>query len=288
MAKTLALTRIMVCVSLILVSLSQNASALAYVDNAYNPIGWMRILPRDFSRSALLWNAADILIPLALGIALIGYRTRISLFIGALAVLVEGGLLRGHTFNFHPGVVAAQMAFVMTFTPCGDTWSLDARWGRTKTHSEDVYRWSVVLAWMPFASAYLMAGLNKLRYGGLDWFAPSTMKSFVAMGHLRMGVAPNDTYGLISAVPNPLWSLVALGSVALEVLYITVLGSRWARLILPPALFVMHVIMGFWGVGAWFFDFIVLQFAVFDWRLAWHFVLKLRLRYSRLRLQQSG
>ena len=288
MAKTLALTRIIACLCLIVASLSENASALAVIPSLRTaPFGLAPFAAVEISRSIWLWRFADLLIPCALLIALIGYRSRWSLLIGATAYLVEGGLLRAHTFFYHPGVMALHTVYLLALTPCADVWSLDARWGRTRVRDESIYRWSVLLVWLPVSTGYLMAGLNKLRHTGLEWFAPNTLKTFVAVSQVRVPLAAANVRDVLHTLPDIFWTLSAVGSVILEIGYISILWSRWSRLIFPVGMVLMHAVIWFL-IGAQFFDFILMQFAVFHWGFAWQHATKFWSWYSSSRMRRSG
>lgn len=270
--RRLALTRIMVAFALILMTLFENAAALSWLPASMRvPMGAINLLPENFSRDPVLWTLLDLFIPLALLLALVGYRARLSLLVGAGAYFVKTGLLRAHNYMYHPGLVPLQMAFLLLLTPCGDALSLDARWRRVRPKPEAVYRWALTLVWLPLVMAYLMAGLNKLTTGGLDWFAPDNLRGYVAGNQNRTPQYSVDMRGVINLVPDALWSLLALASVVIELSYISVIWSQRARWVLPLCAGAMHV--GIWVVlGPQFPDLIVLQWAVFPTEQVWSYV----------------
>ncbi len=269
--RRLAFTRMMVCIALIAVSFTENAAALAWLPASMRiDLGVINLIPETFSRDPLIWRLLDVGIPLALLIALIGYRPRLSLLIGASAYFVKTGLIRAHNYFYHPGLIALQMAFLLILTPCGDALSLDARWGRVKPKPEAVYEWATLLAWTPLAMGYLMAGLNKLTHSGLAWFAPDNLRGYVVENQYRVPLPSLDSTGWINQVPDFVWSALAILSVSIELGYISVLVSKRARWLFPVLAAGMHI--GIWLlIGAQFPDLIIVQLAVFPTEQVWSY-----------------
>jgi len=283
--RRLAFTRIVVCAALIVSSLVENGAALTWLPASMRvDLGVINLIPESFSHDPRLWTLLDLFIPLALLVALIGYRARLSLLVGAGAYFVKTGLLRAHNYFYHPGLIPLQMALLLTLTPCGDALSLDARWGRVRLKPEAVYRWALVLVWMPLAVDYLMAGLNKLRYSGLVWFAPDNLRGYVAGNQNRVPQPSLDVTGWINQVPDLVWTGLALMTVVIELGYVSVLWSRRARWLFPLGAAGMHI--GIWALlGAQFPDLIVLQMAVFPTERIWSYATK---RWSHLRWRFSS
>lgn len=284
----LAFTRIVVAFALILMTLSENAAALSWLPASMRvPMGVTDLLSENFSRDPTLWTLLDLFIPLSLLLVLVGYRTRLSLLVGASAYLVKTGLLRAHNYMYHPGLVPLQMAFLLLLTPCGDALSLDARWGSVRPKPEAVYRWALTLVWLPLVMAYLMAGLNKLTIGGLDWFAPDNLRGYVAGNQNRTPQYSVDMRNVINLLPDALWSLLALATVTVELTYMSVLWSRRARWVLPLCAGAIHI--GIWVVlGPQFPDLIVLQLAVFPTEQVWSYVTRHWSWWSPSPLPSSG
>lgn len=274
MAARLSLTRILVCVVLLVASLVENAGALPYLMPSPGTFGIMTPFT-NISNDPRLWTLVDVFVPLAALVALVGYRVRVSLLIAALAYMVETGLLRSHNYFYNPGLIAIQMAFALALTPCGDVLSLDAKWGRTRRKSEKLYRWSLVIAWLPLAMTYLMAGMNKLVHVGADWFAPDTLRSFIALNQTRYPMVAIDVRSWFRAVPDVIWSALAIFTVVIEIGYVSVLWSRYARWVFPVLAISLHI--GIWVLlGAQFFDLILLQLAVFPLGELWSYATKSR------------
>ncbi|MEO8394810.1 MAG: HTTM domain-containing protein [Chloroflexota bacterium] len=288
-ARRLALTRIVVCVALIVMSLTDNATALAWIPASMRvSMGLINRFPVGFSRSPTIWILVYILVPLALLIALVGYRTRLSLLIGASGYFVEGGLLRAHTYFYHPGLVPMQMAFLLVLTPCGDVWSMDARWHEIKPKEDAVYKWALLLAWTPLVLTYLLAGLSKLRDSGLAWFAPDNLRGNVTNDLMRPLPAPliNSTNWL-TLIPDVVWSGLAVFTVVFELSYISILWSQRARWIFPINAILLHI--GIWVfMGVNFPDMIILQAAVLPVEKLWSIVTKFSWRVSSSPSRSSG
>ena len=86
---------------------------------------------------------------------------------------------------------------IVGLAPAADRWSLDARAGRRGECREPTsYGWPIALAAMIVVITYLITGLAKLRYGGLDWIFGDTLRNHVAYAAARLDV--------LGADPSPL------------------------------------------------------------------------------------
>ena len=130
----------------------------------------------------------------------------------------------------------------MACSRAGDGWSLDARrrGGRAAPGAE--YTWPIRLVWVAMALVFFAAGVAKLRHGGLEWVASDNLAIVLTKAHYHMSDAdPIGPWGLWIA-SSPLASrLVALVSLATEVLFPFALVSRRARAVLVPGAFGMLV-----------------------------------------------
>jgi len=100
------------------------------------------------------------------------------------------------------------------------------------------YRWPVVLTQLLVALSFLLSGITKLTYVGWRWYTPSN----IAQAAL--------TYWSLSGRPAALWIathsyaawLVALGSAALDSLFVVAVFWRPARWIVVPLAIVAAVV----------------------------------------------
>ena len=271
-AKQLAFIRIVACALLLISSLwEQLTSVLVAPESVRQSMGVIDALPATWTHNSLFLHGVEAVTVAALLLALLGWRTRIVVPIAAFGYLLETGIIRAYSAWFHTGIVPLYVLIVLALLPCGDAWSLDARAGRTRRKPADIYRWSVLCAWAVIAASYTMAGLSKLRFGGLAWFAPDTLRGHVA-GSSYSTILPFD-FGLETLAltfPDWLWTLLAVGAVACEAGYIAVLVSRRARLIFPLLAVGLHG--GIWLLqGVFFFDLMLIQVVFVNAEWAWSY-----------------
>jgi hypothetical protein len=84
---------------------------------------------------------------------------------------------------------------IVGFSRSADVLSLDARRSRGQPPSSDpVYGWPVRLAALVTVLTYVLAGVAKLRLGGIDWMIGDTLRNHVAYSAARLdllGGAPS-------------------------------------------------------------------------------------------------
>jgi hypothetical protein len=99
------------------------------------------------------------------------------------------------------------------------------------------FRWPLALIRLVFSLSYLFPGLAKLRYSGLGWFTADNIAGWLSVNHAITG-APWAPW--LAARPWACWA-IALGTLALELLFPLAVFSRQAALALVPAAAVFHV-----------------------------------------------
>jgi hypothetical protein len=198
-----------------------------------------------------------ILTGFALLLAGIGWRSRVTLPIAACFYFVLGGVHRQYTHLFHTGLVPLYLLVVLSLMPCGDAWSVD-RWRTGTPRPAPVYGWARFACWTVVALPYFIAGLSKLRNGGLLWWSPVNIRSIFYSDALN----PYDfNFGLalrLESAPDLVFGILGLGGLLIELTYPAVLFSRRARLLLPASAVLLHL-----GVLAFqnfvFYDLVFLQ-----------------------------
>ena len=209
---------------------------------------------------------------LLLALAMVGLFTRWTVPAAALAYLLFASIFRAYSWSYHMGLVPLYALLLLSFTPCGDAWSLDCwlrlRRGRPVAPArEPTLRYGAgrLLVWMGIALPYGMAGLSKLRNTGIDWWHGEHMKQMLVSTIVEpMHFDFRVTFALLEA---PGWVFGVLGLAALlgEVTFPLVLVSRVARRVLPLLTAGMHV-----GIllmqNILFPDLIAIQAVFYDWR----------------------
>ncbi len=156
---------------------------------------------------------------------------------------------------------------IVAFAPSADVWSLDARRRRARpaqptgptdptepTESSESTRYGlpIALASLVLVTSYVIAGLAKLRYGGLEWIVGDTLRNHVAYAAVRLD--------LLGGTPSPLadravrleriWPFAAAATIVIELAApIALLGGR-VRTVWVVATWSMHVgILAFMLIG---------------------------------------
>ena len=231
------------------------------------PIGFER-----FVASPLALGAFQAITVALLACAALGLRTRLSVPLAAAAYLVLGGILRQYAWFYHTGLIPLYLLIALSFTPCGDGFSLDC-WQRARRGEPGPdagkatlnYGWARFFVWAALALPYVEAGLSKLRRGGLAWPHAQNLKSLLLIDTLNpMQFDWGITLRLVHA-PDALFWAIGLTTLAGEIGYGLVLFSRRARCVLPAITVGMH--LGIWLLqNVLFFDLILLQAIFLDWR----------------------
>mgnify|MGYP002363095222 FL=1 len=133
-----------------------------------------------------------------------------------------------HTDNLYLAHV-----LVLTLSPAADTLSLDAR-GKPEPDPHARYGWAPRLMVAIAAATYLLAGIAKLRNGGLHFIEGDTLRNLVAYDNARK-IELGDMHSPLGAMllDHPrLFSAMATGSLLLELgaplALIRRVGRPWA------------------------------------------------------------
>ncbi|HEX5726295.1 MAG TPA: hypothetical protein VFX98_12560, partial [Longimicrobiaceae bacterium] len=231
-------------------------------------------LPLGFDRfmaSAAALQAFETATAMLLGLAMVGLFTRWTVPAAAVAYLLFASILRSYAWFYHTGLVPLYALLLLSFTPCGDAFSLDRllrvrRGLPVPPAREPRLRYGVgrYLVWMAVALPYTMAGLSKLRNGGPLWWQGDHMKQMLVSTILEpMHFDFQLTFGLLRW-PGWLFDALGLAAVLGEVTFGLVLVSALARRVLPALMAAMHV-----GIlvlmNILFPDLIAIQAVFYDW-----------------------
>ena len=277
---TLGAIRMWVCTILLLTALWEDLSSVALLPIDFHfdfAMGVLKFLPPHafdrFLASESSLRAFQILTELLLFLGAIGLGSRFVVPLGAVSVFIFQGILREYSGVWHQNLVPAYVLTVLSFTPCGDGWSIDRLrkiyQGRPVPDAEKaspVYGWARYACWVPIAMTYAAAGFSKLRVRGLGWVSATNMRALLYEQTLypRAG----NLSITMHLAPLPDWVFTVLGITALcgEVFFITVLFSRTARRIMPAVTILMHIGIIFLQ-NIVFFDLILLLLVFYDF--AW-------------------
>ncbi len=274
---TLGAIRMWTCAILLVTTLWEDLSSFALLPLALRePMGLMKILDElpigypQFLTSQMGLRIFQWVTELVLFLGVIGWRTRVVIPLAAIYAFVLNGILREYSGFWHQNLVPIYVMAVLSFTPCGDGWSVDRLRniyrGRPVPESETAsarYGWARYACWVPIALTYAAAGFTKLRADGFDWVSATNMRNLLYEQTL-LPRAGNWSISLYLA-PAPDLLFVILGIVALcgELFFVTVLFSRIARRILPAVQILMHIGIVFLQ-NIVFFDLMLLNLVFYD------------------------
>ena len=250
-------------IALLPVEMSHHGGTMRFLYSL--PIGFAAFVTSEISLRAFQW-----LTELVLFLGVIGWHTRVVIPLGALCHFLLLGTLVDYSFFWHQNLVLLYVMVVLSFTPCGDGWSVDRLWKiyreRVSPDTErasPVYGWSRYACWLVIALPYVEAGLSKLRDGGLLWWNAANMRANF-YGDTLNPREFNWAFSLsLAPAPDIVFTLLGIFTVVAELSFGMVLFSRVARRILPVLAMMMHI-----GIlvlqRILFLDLILIQFVFFD------------------------
>jgi predicted DCC family thiol-disulfide oxidoreductase YuxK len=274
---TLGAIRMWTCAILLLTTLWDDLGSVAALPLGYREdmglmkifdelaIGFDRFLTNE-SSLRMFQRATELL--LFLGV--VGWRTWIVVPLCAISAFVFNGILREYSGFWHQNLIPIYVLAVLSFTPCGDGWSIDRLWkifrGKLVPDSEKtspVYGWARYACWVPVALTYAAAGLSKLRADGLYWMSATNMRSMLYEQTLYPR-AGNFSISLhLASAPDIVFVLLGVAALCGELFFVTVLFSRTARRFLPAISILMHIGIVFLQ-NIVFFDLMLLLLIFYD------------------------
>lgn len=228
---------------------------------------WLPIGFAEFTHNPLYLQLYKYVTVALLMLAAIGYRCNLTVPLAAVAYVIYGGVLRQYCHLFHNCLIATYLLAALALTPCGAGLSVDQmlrnKRGVCAPGDTAVYGWCRYLCWVAIAIPYFATGLSKLYHGGAWWWQAANLKRKLLHDTLNpMHFDWNFSLSLIRA-PDALFALFGICTIALELGFIMVLFSRWARIALPVLIVGMHT--GIWLLqNLLFFDVFFLPLVFYD------------------------
>ncbi|MFK8023161.1 MAG: HTTM domain-containing protein [Ilumatobacter sp.] len=244
-AERLAAFRIAVGVFVVVYLVGRSPVFLGLADRRavdFDPVGLL---------SAMGEPPPTVLVPVAVALtvasaaaATIGWRHRITGVAAALGVLFLTTLRSSWGQLLHFENLMALQLIIVALSPSADAWSLDARAGRTRPDLAGVrYGWPLGLASLVMVVTYVIAGLAKLRYGGIEWIAGDTLRNHVAYSAARLDLIGGNAPILAEFIVRRAWvlPLFAFVAVAVELSAPVVFVGARSRNVWVAAAWLMHV-----------------------------------------------
>jgi predicted DCC family thiol-disulfide oxidoreductase YuxK len=274
---TLGAMRMWICGILFLFTLTEDLPSIAWLPvETRQPEGvmaWMYALPFGFDRlvaSEFGLHVFQLLTEWLLFLGMIGWGTRLVIPLGAVCFFLLLGMLHDYSFHWHQGWIPLYLIIILSFTPCGDGWSVDRLRrvirGQAVPDSEralPVYGWARYTCWVAIAVSYWETGLSKLRDGGLSWWDPEGLRATFYEDSLMPREYDWTWSLLLTQAHDPLVGVMGVFVIAFESLWITVLFSSMARKIWPVLTSMFHMgVLIFQKIL--FLDLILMQLLFFD------------------------
>lgn len=210
------------------------ASAFAGV----GPLAWRdEPLPAGIIRGALL-------VALAAGVAVtLGLRHRVSGPVFALSVLLLTAYRSSWGQLLHFENLFVLHVLLLAAAPSADAWSLDARRTGGRRRDPTTYGLALQLACLCVVTSYVIAGIAKLRLGGVEWALGDTLRNHIAYSAVRLDLLGADGSPLAGPVVRTAWLLppMAVTSLVIELAApVALIGPRLRNVWVASA-WLMHV-----------------------------------------------
>jgi Vitamin K-dependent gamma-carboxylase len=243
-AARLAVLRILVGVYATAWAVVRLPAHLAHADRVavrWQPVGVLAPLESPPADPAILLVAGAAPLLGVLFVAAWRYRAIGPLF--AVAVLLLATLDSSWGQVFHTEHLLVLHLLILAVAPAADVLAMSRRRPPPGPAVDGRYGWPVRLTAVVVVLTYMIAGIAKLRIGGLDWLDGDTLRNWVAHDNLRKAVL-GDTYSPIGRhLVRHAWlfSPIAVLTVIVELgAWVALLGGRW-RTTWVVAAWVFHV-----------------------------------------------
>ena len=194
----------------------------------FSPVGvlwWLDQPLPDAAVVALLVTALVVGVAFTLGA---GFRATGSLF--AMAVLLLGTYRSSWGQLLHFENLLALYLLVLGVAASADAWSIDARRRQGPVNAGHDHAAPLRLLCLVTVISYVIAGVAKLRYGGLDWASGDTLANHIAYTATRLELFGEAAAPLAGLAVRHAWALtpLAVASLLIELgAPVALLGGRW-------------------------------------------------------------
>ena len=152
---------------------------------------------------------------------------------------------------------------IIALSPAADAWSVDARRRGDSGRRDDgrmgpaccgsvAYGFPIALTSLVLVITYVIAGLAKVRYGGLEWVVGDTLRNHVAYAAARLellGGSPSPLAGWAVGLDG-IWPLVAAGTIVVELAAPVALVGGRIRTVWVAAAWLIHLgVLAFMLIG---------------------------------------
>jgi hypothetical protein len=185
----------------------------------------------------------------ALLFAAAGFATRASAAIAAVSTFYLLGLRHNFGKIYYADAVVPLILAILAVARSGDRWSVDRVLARIRGRAERrtdpaEYTWPLRLVWLLTVMVFFAAGVAKHRSAGVEWILSDQLRD-VLIGQYLGPVPRGWGIGLAVAEHATLCRMLAGAVFALETLSPLALVSKWARVVIVPALVVFTASLPF-------------------------------------------
>jgi hypothetical protein len=211
--------------------------------NRFDPVGVFRLIGQPISGAT---NSVIVAAVIAGGVAFtVGWRFRLTgpLFAVGVMLLTTHRSSWGQMLHFE-NLMTLQLIVLAPFR-AADAWSLDRR-RTTSTAPRGAsvdYQFPLTVASVVVVTTYVIAGIAKLRNGGLDWVVGDTLRNHIAYSYSRLDLfgANGSVFARLALDYERVLPFLAGTSVLVELLApVALLGGLWRNVWVAAAWF-MHV-----------------------------------------------
>jgi predicted DCC family thiol-disulfide oxidoreductase YuxK len=180
----------------------------------------------------------------SLFLSCVGLFTRTSIATSfALGLYLLAASHSFHKIN-HSDAGLLMAMFVLMLSRCGDGFSIDslrhaAMRGAKPILPSGEYRWPVQTVRIIWVLVFFLAGVSKLRIGGLDWMFSDSMSNLVMRKQYSWEPPTSVAWFFLD---HP-WTLKAMstGATMIELLAPLSLFTKWGRALVVPGMLIMQV-----------------------------------------------
>lgn len=221
-------------------ALARLPAHLGHVDQSpdrWQPVG--ALAPFDAPLTGPVVVALALAGPVLAAAFAVGWRFRVSGPATALVVLVLATLDSSWGQVFHTENLMVLHLLILAAAPAADALAPGA--ARSPAQDDGRYGWPVRLSALVVVLTYTIAGLAKLRIGGLDWLDGDTLRHLVAHDNLRKALLGDPHSPIGTRLVAHAWAFppLALATLAVELgAGVALRRDRWRTA---------------WVVAAWLF-----------------------------------
>jgi hypothetical protein len=183
------------------------------------PLGVTRLLDRPLAAGA---HTAIVVITIVLALMFVlGVCYRVTAPLFAFALLWVLTYRNSWSIPFHTENLLALHVIVLALAPAADAWSLDASRRQRDLGApapSEAYGWPLRLMAALTCLTYVLAGIAKLRLGGMAWAEGEFLRDQVAVDNLRKVLLGSDPSPLAAPILEHPWlfEVMAIATLVVE------------------------------------------------------------------------